>query len=271
MKAKVLTACLIAATLLIWGNPAQGELNLFISYYFAGEDRFYTGDYQEADIEFGEAIEEKEKPHREAHVLDGLGRVYMSQGRYEESERALQEALRMKKRSLGAAHRFVPITLNNLADLHYVTGHAEAAEATYRKALELNKRDQLNLEVCRSLNGMALLHHGRGEYVQAEDLLKRAIALHDKAHRRDHPFLATSLANLGILYTNLGRYDEAGVVLERAEYIQDNFMRADHPDVAVRLTGEAALYRATGRGAQAAQASARAEAIRRAQAAAGNG
>ena len=271
MKANVLAALLAVATLLTLGVPAQAELNLFISYYFAGEDRFETGEYLEADVEFNEALGEEQKAYREADVLDGLGRVYMSQSRYEESEKALQEALRLKERSLGDEHRFVPITLNNLADLYYVTGRIDEAEPVYRKALEINERDQLNLEVCRSLNGMALIHNSRGEYVQAEDLLKRAIALHEKAERRDHPFLATSLTNLGILYTNLGRYEEAGDLFHQAAYIQDKFLRADHPDVAVRLTGEAALYRATGQGSLAAQAAARAENIRKAQAQTGNG
>ena len=157
-----------------------------------------------------------------------------------------------------------------MADLHYIQGKTKDVECLYRKALSFNKRDQLNIEVCRSLNGLAVLHVDEGEYVEAEELLKRAIRIHEKAERRDHPYLATVLTNLGILYTNLLRFDEAEPLFERASYIQDLGLRADHPDVAVRLHATAVLFHSTGRQAEAATLAEQAEAIRKKQAEADN-
>lgn len=267
---KAMWGCVFAFVVFGFAGTAAAELNLWVSYYFAGEDRFGAGDFKEAEALLVDGLPETKAAYREAETLDCLGRVYTSQGRFEDAEKAYKEALRLKKKSLGKRHREVPVTLNNLADLYYVWGKTEETESLYRDALDVNRRDQRNVEVCRSLNGLALIHNQRSEFVQAEELLKQAIALHEKGERREHPFLATALVNLGILYTNLGRYTEAEEVFKRAEYIQDKMLRTDHPDVAVRLEGMAAMYRGTARATEAGLCASRAEAIRKQQAEAGN-
>lgn len=251
-------------------GAATAELNLWVSYYFAGGERFGDGDYKEAESLLNNGLPETSKAYREGDTLDALGRVYTSQGRFEDADRAYQEALRLKQRSLGKRHRVAAVTLNNLGDLYYVWGKTDRANDYYRDALDINRRDQLNIEVCRALNGLALIHNANGELVEAEELLKRAIAIHEKAERRDHPYLATVLVNLSILYTNMGRNEEAEPLLRRAEYVQDRALRADHPDVAVRLQAAAALYHATGRAKDAVACATRVEEIRKKQSEAGN-
>lgn len=271
MKRWTKQACLglAVAVVAVAAPPATAELNLWISYHFAGQDSYGGGDYHQAERLLLAALSETRTRYRRASTLDTLGRVYLSQGRFDEGEKALQEALALKERSLGRRHRQVPVTLNHLADLRYLSGKGEV-ESLYRRALAINERDQLNEEVSRSLNGLALVHNDRGEYVEAEKLLRRAIEIHDKAHRRDDPYTATVIVNLGILLTNLERYEEAGPLFERAAYIQDTMLRPDHPDVAVRLHATAAWLHATGKPAEAVKLATRAEAIRDKQAAAGN-
>jgi len=146
---------------------AGAELNLWVSYYFAGEERFGDGDYKEAETLLASGLPETKTAFREAETLDALGRVYTSQGRFEDADKAFQEALRLKRRSLGKEHREVPVSLNNIADLYYVWGKVPETESLYREALDINRRDQLSAEVCRSLNGLALIHNANGEYVEA--------------------------------------------------------------------------------------------------------
>ncbi len=252
-------------------RPAAAELNLWIAYNFAGLDAYGDGDYHQAEAVLIDALEEVEKPYRRAETLEMLGRVYTSQGRFEEAQEALSEALSLKKRSLGSDHRSVAITLNSLADLHYVAGHGEAdIEGLYREALEINLRDMRNAEVCRALNGLALLHHDAGEVVEAEKLLERAIELHTRAERRDNPYLSTVLVNLGVLLTKQGRYEEAAPLLSRAQFIQETELRPGHPDVAVRLHAQAKLLSERGDQAEAVAAARAAEDIRAAQRNAGN-
>ncbi|MCC6142760.1 MAG: tetratricopeptide repeat protein [Candidatus Hydrogenedentes bacterium] len=264
--------CLCGALLAVCGafaGTASAELNLWISYQFMGQDAYDAGDYKQAETVLQAALAESQKKFRRAETLDSLGRVYTSQGRFEEAEKAFQEALNLFESSLGRRHRVVAETLNNLADLRYIWQQGEV-ESLYRRALDINEDDQLNVEVARSLNGMALLHNDAGDVVEAEKLLKRAIQINERGERRSEPYTATTLVNLGILYTNLGRYSEAQPLLKRAEYIQSATLRPDHPDIAVRKHAQAALLQATGMMAEGAKLAAEAEAIREKQAMVGN-
>lgn len=240
---------------------AGAEVNLWISYYAGGMAKYGAGAYGDAETLVKQALDESTVDHRRAFAWDAAGRAYTSTGKYAEAEQALMTALCLKEDNLGERSRTVPETLNNLGDLQYVAGDMEKAEAYYRRALDIHVTDQLNVEACRSLNGMALIHNARGEYAEAEALLKDAIDRHQRASRRDHPYTASALTNLGILYMRLGRTDEAGPQFARAQYIQDKVLRADHPDAALRLHAQAELWIQTGDLDAARAARAQADAI----------
>ena len=53
-----------------------------------------------------------------------------------------------------------------------------------------------------------------GQYAQAEPLLKRSLAIAEKALGPDHPNVATSLENMAVLYRETGRV-KAGQELEK--------------------------------------------------------
>lgn len=251
-----------AAAVCLWACGASAELNLWVAYHYAGVDSYESGAYDQASQLLQDALAETETKHRTASTLDCLGRVYFSQADYCEAEKTLKEALEIRECSLGRKSREVPQTLNNLADLYYLQGNTQEAAALYQRALDIHKRDQSNIEVCRSLNGLALTRNDAADYVEAEKLLKRAIAIHIKAQRTLHPFLATAYVNLGTLYVNLGRYCEAENQFKRAEYIQTKVLQKNHPDNAVRLNAYAVLLSKTDRGDEAAKMVKRAEAIR---------
>lgn len=259
---------LVAAS--AFAEAPQKQLNLWISHHFAGIENYYTGDYNDAAHLFESAALDAHRKYRSADTHASLGRACTALAKFEEAESHYREALGLKDRSLGGKHPFNASTLNDLADLLYLMERGEESEALYRKALEILERDQFNLEVARSLNGLALLAHDGGDSVAAEEMLKRALAIHDKGQRRDHPYTATVLTNLGILYTHLGRLDEAGQSFERAKYIQDAKLRAGHPDVAVRMHAEAALKLALNERGEAARLASDADDIRDAQAAKGD-
>lgn len=262
-------SCAVAGVALT-ASAAHAEFNLWVSYHFTGSGAYKEGHYQDADRLLEKAAPEVKSRYRQADTEDLLGRTAAALGAFDRAEAHFAEALRLAESSLGSRHRDVARILNNLADLRYLKGDLEDVERLYRRSLEINTRDHLNVEVGRSLNGLALIHNDRGEQVEAENLLLRAMALHEKAQRRDDPYLATVLTNLGILYMQQGRHAESEGMLERARYIQGVSLRPDHPDVAVRLHATAALLQATGRKAEAVVLAREAEAIRSRQAAKGD-
>ena len=260
----------ILAGLMIAAGAAQAEMNLWISRHFMGIATYDQGQYQEALGVLEAALKETGSKHRHAATLDQLGQLHTALGRFEDAERYYKEALDEKERSLGKKHRDVAETLNNLADLYYLNGNPEHCESLYRRALEINKRDQLNIQVCRSLNGLALLENDAEDKIEAEKFLQRAIKIHQKAERRDMPYYATVLTNLGILYTNGGRYDEAEPLFEKAKFVQEQSLRPGHPDIALRMHATAALLQGQGKNSESATLAAAADEIRAKQTAAGN-
>ncbi len=255
----------IATALIATCLPVSAESNLWISYYFAGEQNYAAGEHADGDTLLrsarAEAARDPESAYRLANTLDALGRTSMALDQFEQAEQYFLCALELKENALGPNSRFVPPTLNNLGDLYLIMGDEARAECRYRRALDIHERDQWNVEVCRSLNGMALIHARRDESVHAEELLKRAISIHERHQRRWHPWLATARINLGNLYTGLGRLDEAEELFEMAAYAQSRSLEARHPDVALRLYAQAALFAKIGDYAQARELDDRAEAM----------
>ena len=79
-------------------------------------------------------------------------------------------------------------------------------------------------------HNLAELYNTQGKYDLAEPLLKRALAITEKALGSDHPDTAMSLSNLAMLYATQGKYDLAEPLLKRAIAILDQAFNASHPD-----------------------------------------
>jgi len=270
MLRKAYIVLFAAFAAIVPAQMASAEMNLWISRHFMGIATYDQGQYQEALGVLEAALAETSSKHRHAATLDQLGQVHTALGRFEDAEKYYKDALSEKEASLGRKHRDLAETLNNLADLYYLSGKVENCEPLYRRALEIMKRDELNIQVCRSLNGLALLENDADDKIEAEKFLQRAIIIHDKAERRDQPYFATVLTNLAILYVNGARYAEAAPLLEKAKFVQDLSLRAEHPDVALRMHATAALLQGEGKNNEAAAMAAAADAIRAKQTTAGN-
>jgi CHAT domain-containing protein len=85
----------------------------------------------------------------------------------------------------------------------------------------------------------------------AERLLKRAVAIEERALGADAPRVAVTLNNLAGLYKAESRYDEAEPLYGRALAIKEAAFGRDHPSVATALNNLATLYLVTERPAEA--------------------
>ena len=113
-----------------------------------------------------------------------------------------------------------------------------------------------------SLLGLGELYLHQRRYAKAESLLKRGLAIREKALGPEHPDVAGSLNNLAALYDAQGKYAEAEPLVKRALAIAEKALGPDHPHVATALENYAALLRKTGRSEEPAKMEARAKAIR---------
>ena len=69
----------------------------------------------------------------------------------------------------------------------------------------------------------------QGKYADAEALYKRALAIEEKAHSKDHPLVAYPLIGLAILYNEEGKYTDAEGLNKRALAIREKALGKDHP------------------------------------------
>jgi tetratricopeptide (TPR) repeat protein len=114
-----------------------------------------------------------------------------------------------------------------------VTAHADAAGIAERTA--------------RLMNQLGALLYAKALHAEAEPLLRRALAIHDKSFGPDHPAVATDLSNLAVLLQATNRLAEAEPLLRRALAIHDKSFGPDHPAVAIDLNNLAQLLQATSR------------------------
>jgi tetratricopeptide (TPR) repeat protein/DNA-binding winged helix-turn-helix (wHTH) protein len=98
-----------------------------------------------------------------------------------------------------------------LGDLFLVTGKTAEAEATFRRALEIDDR------YVRAIKGLASVYRKEQRFDKAEELLNKAIEL--------QPGNWNSINDLGGLLFNLGRFADAAHAYRRVVYLDpDNYV-----------------------------------------------
>lgn len=102
----------------------------------------------------------------------------------------------------------------------------------------------------------------RGDYVAAESLAKRALAIVEMTSGKDHPEVAQRLNDVATAYWYQGRYAEAEQLYSRALAILESELGPEHPSVARSLNHIAVICQERGRYAEAESLHARALSIR---------
>jgi tetratricopeptide (TPR) repeat protein len=102
-----------------------------------------------------------------------------------------------------------------------------------------------------ALNNLALLLKDTNRLLEAEPLMRRALAINEASYGTDHPEVAISLNNLASLMYSTNRLAEAEPLMRRALVIDEASYGTDHPNVARDLNNLASLLYATNRQAKA--------------------
>ena len=98
---------------------------------------------------------------------------------------------------------------------------------------------------------LAELYLSQGKYIEAESLIKEALAIDRAALPENHPDLARNVKNLAGLYNSQGRYAEAEPLIKEALAIDRAALPENHPDLATAVNNLASLYNSQGRYAEA--------------------
>jgi tetratricopeptide (TPR) repeat protein len=116
----------------------------------------------------------------------------------------------------------------------------------------LIKRWNLTLdEAIWVLNSAGTYLKNRGQYQEAEPLLREALARAETQSGIDHPDTSYVLNNLANLYYKRGKYEEAEPLYRRALAIYEKVLEPENPDTADTLNNLALLYSDQGKDEEA--------------------
>ncbi len=183
--------------------------------------------------------------HREAaRLLNRLGEVYETLGRFDEAEEHYLGALaawRDPSPSRG-------LVLADLGRLSGVRGDAGAAQQTLAEAVRLleSAGDAFAIDLAEALQSYGSALRSLGRLDDSESILSRALSIRERRLGSFHPDVALSLVGLGGVLHLQGDLDRAGPLYRRALEIQERTLGLEHLEVGETLYNLAHLQRAIG-------------------------
>lgn len=183
-----------------------------------------------------------------ATILNNIGRVYYLKGDYERALTVYEEALSIRRKTLGPNSIDVAATVCNTGQTHHQRGNLETAMMYYKEFLELaqgrlgaNHRDIAIIYKC-----MAEIHHERSEMLLAKVMYEKALVAGKEALGPFHPELASTLNKLGNLHYEMQDLDTALSYYTEGLNVEKIVLDPAHPHVIVTLMNIAQIHRQRG-------------------------
>jgi len=203
--------------------------------------------YGEAIPVLREVLERRRKTLGSDHPQTGrsmlrLGIALEGAGAYDEAQRFLREALESSRKSLGEDHPDVLTAMATLASALQDRGDLPAAEPLYRQAIQRGEKTMgQHWVVAQWTSNLATLLEEKGEYAEAEKLLRASLAATRKLAGPETSTTARHLARIGRLLVRTGRLGEAEPYFADARRIQEATVGALHPQTADTVASWAEL------------------------------
>ncbi len=200
------------------GGSQEQNILLGHAQTIAGRYAYHLGLYDAArDLMLAgqELLQQYGQPEDRYLAAEFLSVLYRSVGELEQADRWLQESIRLAR--LLGRNDLLADTYAGQAILAYEAQDMDAAEACFRKALELYRETGILVRVIAMLNNLGNVLYERGEYEAAHRYLTECLPLAEKAEGQT--LLASVLDSLGKVLIALGRRRQAWECLQRGLYI----------------------------------------------------
>jgi serine/threonine-protein kinase len=147
-------------------------------------------------------------------ALTNLGTTLSEQGKYAEAEPVLREAIRRRAEQFGAENPNTALSLHHLGVLLHRTNRLAEAERILRGVVAVYRRERPDHpRLAEALTSLGEVLTSRRQAVQADALLREALAIRTAGLGAEHPRTAETTRALGENLAVLGRYAEAESVL----------------------------------------------------------
>ena len=121
----------------------------------------------------------------------------------------------------------------------------------YERALRQSIRQNNNIEVATSYNGIGLLCSEKRECDSALKYFQKALDIIKSIHGEKHPDAATCYENMGIVYGEQGAYAKEKIYLHKALNIRESIYGRKHSSVATSYNNIGSMYDKLGKYATA--------------------
>ena len=229
----------------VYTNPGK-DAGVLRDLYLLGSLLGFANRLAEAEKVFARLLAEtSDDPEDQIVVLSHLGGIYRKTGRNSEAQAAMHQALRISEDTFGVDHYNTALTS---LDFSAFLEHTEAEVLLRRVLITLERHFGRNsFSVASCIKSLAELLQVRGNYEEADDLLRRALWIVAGLYGTDHPYYSDLLAEsawiLAERYQNDIRHarrpsstlEEAENMARRALVIAETSFGPSHPTVAKRL------------------------------------
>ena len=172
-----------------------------------------------------------------ASIYNGLAKLKIDQGQYDDAQKWLNKAFTMRQKLLGENDRAMAPLFDTRGNIELKQGNYAQADKDFRKAWLLDEaisgRD--NPEVAVDIDNVGAVATRLGNYEEAEKLLLEADRIAKLTKGEDHIYRGRILTNLGELYLAANRPDLAKPVLQKALALREKSLGKQHPYYAITL------------------------------------
>lgn len=253
------------------GKYAEAEKNLVIANEIF-KDEAHMGDYKDYSHELqtfarlyiiqGEYDEAKKVLKKSlqkqgvvgvdtkiSETIDELATLNIETGKYQATEKSLNESLKLKEEKYGPVHRTLINPLNQLGHLYLITGNYIEADKCTKRAASISVQifGESSLKYAESLKLLGNIYGSIGDYEKAEESLEKAMKILRHHYGTKHIQIATSLNDIALIkfYNNENPKKVEELLLEALNMTKES-LSDKHPRYASILSNLAMFYLETG-------------------------
>ncbi len=181
--------------------------------------------------------------------ISNIGLVYLVQGRTEEAQQYINNALTLSEQSQGTTSAAYAANLNSLAKLDQQLGKYNEAERKFNEALAISKEifGENSMQNAILLNNKAMLYQDLGRFDQSVQLMKQSVTASDAAPKKalqgkksfDNRRFQLNLATMYQLSGDLEKSESTFLDIKK---VFENRMQKNNPEYASLLNQLGLLY-----------------------------
>jgi tetratricopeptide (TPR) repeat protein len=208
-------------------DPATQETVLILGEIYAWQGRL-----PEAERLFDRAIEnaneaDASNPYLAARAHNGLGWIYVDEGRQQKAEAALKEGLEIRQRVLQGPQDIILAWMRRtLADLYCQEARFNEVEALATDAVKTTSSEPQSLRYAYALTMLADAYYGEGRYADAEHLYSESGAILLREMGESHVYYGQALGSLALTLVKEGKVQRARDTFRKAGVVNLNVWRA---------------------------------------------